>query len=328
MKFITPQTLQNMPAYLANARARRASQLAEEERKEKKQYQQRLNEVGKAFIMNDNFTAEGLKDFAEKNNLSMPEVQGLMKIAVTYKQLQKQRGEQKNIWARDKDGVQRRVEDKPGVESYPEPEKPEKPSMVWARDKEGVQRRVPDAEGLESYPAPSQKEPDTDVPDYMKYAARTLGQSLGFTEQGGWPDEASGRKFNTVMQNVDALMDGEDPSKVNQVLFNAIKMYDQDVATAEVVQKIPKDTFTITVNDAKKFVKVAAEAGADPAVIEEELRRKQWDIDDIKKIFKDLGIKPATAKPANEASSEGMKPIKLDFESTTMDDKDPLGLGL
>lgn len=342
MKFMTQGTLRNLPSYLAEDRARRLERQQQEETLKQEAYLAQMNKVAQAFIEQGDFSANGLKNFAETNKLSMPEIKGLMNIAATFKQLEKQRenniwvrnpdgsqtrkpdvegltaaAEPKDpsyVWSRNPDGSQTRVKDEEGVTSAPVPEKPKDPSFVWARDESGKQTRVRDQEGLENYPA-AEKDQENKVPDHIKYAVSTLSKSLGYGVQSGWPDKESEQKFNMVMQNVDAIMKDKDPSEINQVLFDTIKMYDSELKAAKVTEAIPKDTVATTVKDAKVVADKAIEAGAKREEVAGELMRKGWKEKDIEKI---LGISTKELEEMKQKSLPSpSRPLGEDEEITS-----------
>jgi hypothetical protein len=372
MRFMTAATVQNLPAYLAEARAREIERRQEEERQKQLAYQASMNKVAQAFIKNGDYSAQGLKKFAEDNELSMPEIEGLMKITTTFKQLEKQRAEIPKVWARDKSGMETRMIDQEGITNYP------KPDLTWTRDANGVETRVPDTAGLTNYPkqdnvwvtlpdgsrvrrpdaegltsAPDQtprgnvwvtladgtkvRKPDTEgltsapdpgktdnVPDYMKYASSVLGKSLGYTTQSGWPDEESGLKYNTIMENVAAKMKDKPGSDVNQVLFDTVRTYDTELKAAKLIDKIPANGIVTSVKDAKAVVDEAVSAGGDVEDIKTVLKQKGWKDEQIEKIIKDAETKKEE-RPTEAPAPDGMSPI----DTASQIDQDPsIDMGL
>lgn len=286
MKFMTQGTLSNLPAYLADDKARRAEAIALQDRKKQEEYVQLMRKLGSTFVSTGDFTPQGLKKFAEDNELSMPEMKGMVDMVMSFKQLEKQR--QASLMSARPEGANytEQVETAPGVRNYDKPAAVSAPNNIWARGADGVQTRVPDQVGVRSQPAPSGQTESTSAPEYMKYAVSTLGKSLGYSAQSGWPDKASERKFNVVAQNVDAIMKDKDPEEVNQVLFDTIQMYDTELAVATAVDRIPENTTFTTVREAKEYADKAVQAGATEDVIKEELVRLGWSEEQIKKIVK------------------------------------------
>lgn len=360
MQFMTTATLRNLPAYLAEDRARRLEKQQLEEQGKRDAYLASMNKIAKAFVKQGDYSAAGLKKFAETNDLSMPEIEGLMKIAATFSQIQKQRADTPKVWTRDQSGIQTRVEDTPGLVNYPEAKKPD---MVWQRDASGKMTRVEDKAGLESYPTP--KEPNyvwqrgadgtmtrvedkagltsypattgtesTKVPDYMKYAVQTLGKSLGYSNQSGWPDKESEHKFNMVIQNVDAIMKDKKPGDINQVLFDTIKMYDSEKEAAQAIDAIPENSTFTSAKDAKAVVDEAARKGGNLDEIKTILEQRGWKEKDVKKLMESAKAqqdksapKELTAPGSNAPPAPtGGKPYINTEDQIDQDPNNPLGL--
>ena len=260
-KFMTAATLRNMPAYLAEDRARRAEGRADEERKRQEELRKRMQEMGQNFMSQGDFTPEGLQKFAESNQMSMPEMKGMVDMVMGFKKLGKETAAPRvpNIWA-TKGGVKTRVADVLGVTS--------------------------------DIAVPAGGQPK--VPDWMKFGRDTLKSSLGFTAESGWADPASQQKFDTVLADMDTRMQGKDPKDVISVMHGAITDYDKKTGVAEAVTGIPEDSIMTTVSDAKKATDKALEAGALPADIKMELEAKGWSKSKVKQI---LGSSGTSANP-------------------------------
>ena len=282
MPFMTNATVRNLPAYLADDRARRNERVQAAEREKLEEQQERMRNLGQTFMASGDFTPQGLQTFAKDNKMSMPEMKGMIELVTNFKQLNQQRkASLVNARPEGADYTERTV-DQPGVRSYDKPGGATG-GNIWARGQDGVQTRVPDTVGAQNFPAP--KTGSADVPDYMKTVVTNLSKSLGYSQQTGWPDEASEQKFNTVLKNVDAKMQGADPASANQVLINEIEIYDQGIDVAYAIRRIPKDTLTTTVNDAKKAVTKALDAGALSEDVKVDLLAKGWSEKEVEKIL-------------------------------------------
>ena len=113
MKFMTAGTLRNMPAYLAANRQRRQDSIAEEERKKKESLIARMRSLGQEFMRMGDYTPQGLQKFAQDNEMSMPEMEGMINMVINFKKL-KTAGTPNNIWA-NQGGKRVRVQDQVGV---------------------------------------------------------------------------------------------------------------------------------------------------------------------------------------------------------------------
>ena len=261
-KFMTAATLRNMPAYLADARARRAGESADKEKQRQQDMQKRMQKLGQTFMASGDFTPEGLQKFAQDNEMSMPEMQGMVTMVTNFKKLNQQKAA------------------------------PRVPN-VWAQEG-GKRVRRPDVAGLESEMTLSGQGGGDKVPDWMRFGRDTLKSSLGFTQQTGWADEASQQKFDTVLADYDKRMQGKDASQSIAELHGAVTAYDQEKDVVDTVKAIPKNSTFTTVNDAKTQVDSAISAGAVPADIEEDLKAKGWDDRQITRI---MGKTSSTTNP-------------------------------
>ena len=112
-----------------------------------------------------------------------------------------------------------------------------------------------------------------------------MKSSLGFTQQSGWADEESQQKYDSVLTDYATRMEGKDPSESIAELFGATSDYDADMSVKNTVKDIPQNSTFTTVGSAKKAADKAIAAGARPEDIKEDLKAKNWDDSDIKKIL-------------------------------------------
>lgn len=267
MRFMTHGTLQNLPQYLANARANRAAGVAasnraedqnaktEEERKQEELIK-RMRELGQKFMASGNYTAQGLKDFALANQMSMPEMKGMVDMVMGFKKLdQKDTAKSPgNIWRTTKTGQKERVMDEVGVIS----------ELTGAENGSGTEK----------------------VPDYMRFGRDTLKSSLGYTAEGGWPDEASSKKFNEVLKDFDLGMKGKPATESINVLYDSITNYDGKTAKESAVKNLPTKGFMASASAATEKAQEALDAGVDVATVTATLKENGWSDKDIVKILK------------------------------------------
>jgi len=301
VQFMSAATVQNLPQYLAEDRARKEqeeniamaaqqaaqqaairqegyahddsarregyaredSQLAKKESKEEA-LAARMRKLGNEFMAKGDYTPQGLKAFAEKNEMSMPEMKGMVDMVVAFKK----------ISAKDKKAL---INIRPQGANY----------TVRTEDQAGLQSfDKPEAAGGAGG-AGGADELSSKVADWQKYASQTLKSSLGYTDQTGWPDKASQRKYDTVLAETDLGMAGKPGTDVIKVLNKEINRYDAATSAADEVKKIPADSLLTSKNDAKKAVDNAKDAGAINAEIKAELKRKGWNDKAIETILRD-----------------------------------------
>lgn len=305
MRFMTQGTLQNLPAYLAEDRARRAGQAAEErerrEREEREKLQRRMRDLGQKFLQGSDFSPQALQSFAQDNEMSQPEMKSLVDMVVGFKQLQTP--EPELVPARRPDGVEVYQPKVAGLESHPVQKEP---GNIWGRDAQGNEIRVPDQPGVMRAPLPGQssgpEEMSTKVPEYMKIAHTVLGKSLGFTDTGGWPNPEAQEAYDQIMNETSARMRGKPGEEVYSVLFDVKAQHDTQAKVEQAMKRIPKAGMLTSISTATTLANQAIGAGASITEVEEDLKAKGWSDSDVKKILK------GTSAPA---TSTGSDPLSL-----------------
>lgn len=306
MPFMTQGTLANMPAYLADDRSRRAERIAEEERKKQELMKQRMMKFGQEFLKHGDYTAQGIKTFAEKNEMSMPEMKGLIDMVTNYKKLEKER--QASLIDTRPAGANytQRTEDAPGVRNY---DKPPAPNLTPVRGPgQNFTTLQPSAPGVKNYdkpPAPGAGTSDK-VSDGVKFTEKLVKTAIGLDgDMNTWTPEAS-KKYQVVLAKaVDRLQKGDNPTDAVKITMEEIGSYDTNKDAMEAVAKLPESSFTM-VSTAKTAAKKALDAGADPEIVRQTLKEKGWSDSDIEK-----AMSSSSASTAKSTTVKGANPLGL-----------------
>lgn len=294
MRFMTAASVKNLPAYMDQNRQITEDRRTRKKEDEEKQMKEHMRELGQKFMAAGDYTPEGLKTFAEENQMSMAEMKGMTDMVIAFKKI----SSADPGWVKQPEGEERWEDRIPGKTTQPGKTTSgwitKDGKKVWGKLEEGTTSELTGTDRSDK------------VSDAMKTGNSAIKTALGFSTDSGWPDPAAQRRYTTAAAELSRRREElKDPSDVHMLVNDILTKQTTQEGVNKLLDDIPENATFARVSTAKEHALKALEAGVEAADVAEVLKAKGWTEEHITEILgdampvqRDVSLAPQSA-PVN-----------------------------